>query len=71
MLPFYRGKEYIKMTWPRITKQFNQKKNFSLNSYPFIANTAYLLSITFFAEIKKKQKNSILSMKIGKIDDNR
>ena len=43
-------------------------KSFLLNSFLFIANKAYLLSITFFAKIKTKQEKSIIAMKMN---DNR
>jgi len=64
------------MTWSRITKQFNQRKmgsndkKFSLNSFLFIVNKANVLSITYFTEIKTKQENSVILMKIDKDDDN-
>ena len=67
MLPFCRVKKYkrhgkesnlIKGKWAPTIK-------FSLNSFPFIANKACLLSVTFFAEIKTKQE------KIDNNDENR
>ena len=46
---------------------------FSMDSFPFIENKPNRLSITFIAEIiKRNKKNKLLitAMKIDKIDDN-
>ena len=66
----YRFTEVKNINQTRSREQFNQR-NMGSKNLKFSLSISYLLSKSFFAEIKTQQEKSIISMKIDKIDDNR